>query len=55
MNKVKKFDLRHVNFKVPLTTETDQSVVAKRKSFYRVQMDHLKKTAEPWDLERDPG
>ena len=55
MNLVKKFNLSRVNFSVPVTAETDPSEVEKRQSFYRVQMNHLKKTAEHYDCEPEPG
>ena len=54
INETKKFDLIRVNFKVPLTDQTDNSEVVKRVEFYNVQMDHLKKTAEHWDMEENP-
>ena len=53
MNQSKKFDLSRVNFKKAITAEVDETVVAKHKSFYRVQMEFLKKIAESWDLEED--
>ena len=48
-----KFDLIRVNFKVLVTDETDNSEIIKRVEFYNVQMDHLKKTAEHWDMPED--
>ena len=53
INETKMFDLTRVNFKVPVTDETDNSEVMKRLEFYNVQMDHLKKTAEHWDMPED--
>ena len=51
MNQSKKFDLSRVSFRKDINAEVDETVVAKRKSFYRVQMEFLKKIAEHWDLE----
>ena len=51
MNQSKKFDLSRVSFRKDINAEVDETVVAKRKSFNRVQMEFLKKIAEHWDLE----
>ena len=54
MNTIKPFDLSRVNFKAPLTPQTDESMIERRNSFYKYQMDILKKLAVPMDTPEDP-
>ena len=46
MNDRQPFDLSGVNFLLPIDTIVDKSVVEKRLSFYKFQLDILWKTAE---------
>lgn len=48
MNLVKPFDLSGVNLKEPITAETSKKEIDTRTSFFKVQMDILKKLAVPF-------
>ena len=54
MNLVKPFDLTGVNFQDDITEATESRELAKRTAFYRMQMDILKKTAVPYQIEEGP-
>ena len=53
MNKIKPFDLSGVDFKAPIDGFIEDWVVEKRSSFYKVQMDILKKTANMVDTQEE--
>ena len=50
MNGRRPFDLSGVDFRLPIEGRIDEVMVNKRWSFYRYQLEILKKTAEPLQL-----
>ena len=54
MNKARPFNLNGVDRTVPICDDTEVREIEKRTCFYRIQMDILKKTATPIQVEKGP-